>query len=492
MNLINIILALDENNIYGNNGSMPWDRHVSKISGDFLHFTNITKLRNDSKKNVIIMGKRTWENIKKPLVGRYNIIITSKFKTMTKLNNSPDVVFLDSLTNALIFVENKKKDLGIGDIFIIGGKQLWEESLDRKLISNVYITIIKNNDYYKSRLNVNSSVYNIYNNKIFCKHFNKSSKFQAVENDYAVINKFEYSNKEELIFLKTIEKIIKKGVYKMDRSGVGTYSIFGKSFTYDISNYRLPLFTHRKVFIRGIIEELLFFISGKTNTKLLEEKNVNIWKGHTSREYLNKVGLGEYKEGSYGPAYGFQLRHWGADFKGDEEDYTNCGIDQLEYIVSLLKNKETRCSRRILFSYWNPSVLNKVPLPSCHLLYNFFVNPNTEELSVSFYQRSNDYALAGVFNIVSASILTFMLCKITGLKPAKCVHNIGDLHLYSNQLDIVKEFMQNKPYIAWPFMHINNKRENNSDYTSMDEFTIDDFKTILYNSRKKYTIPFSV
>jgi len=405
MNLINIILALDNKNIYGVDGHIPWGRDISKISGDLCHFYNTTKMRNDSKKNILIMGRLTWESIKKPLSGRYNIVITSNYETMQKTHSIPDTIFVKDLTTALVFIEDKKKDLDIGNIFIIGGRKLWEEALNRKLVSNVFISKIKDSGRYLSSENINSKMFDIYNNKIFKKHFTICKDFESVNNDLIEIHKFEYTNKEEHIFLKTIEKIINKGIFKMDRSGVGTYSLFGKSFTYDISNFRLPLFTHRKVFIRGIIEELLFFISGNTNTKNLEKKNVNIWKGHTSREYLDKVGLTNYTEGSYGPAYGFQLRHWGAEFKGDEFDYTGKGFDQLEYIVSLLKDKNNRNSRRILFSYWNPDILDKVPLPSCHLLYNFFVDPNKEELSVSFYQRSNDYALAGVFNIVSASIL---------------------------------------------------------------------------------------
>ena len=194
----------------------------------------------------------------------------------------------------------------------------------------------------------------------------------------------------------------------------------------------------------------------------------------------------KYKDGSYGPAYGFQLRHWGAEFEGDDADYTGKGIDQLQYIVDLLKDKEKRNSRRILFSYWNPSVIEMVPLPSCHLLYDFFVNPDTKELSVSFFQRSNDFALAAVFNIVSASLLTFMLCQITGLKPGKCVHNIGDLHLYTNQIESVKEFMNNSSDINYPVMGFKEKK-----YENMEDFTCEDFILMFYNSYKKYTIPFS-
>ncbi len=483
MNLINIILCLDKHGNYGKDNGLPWSKKVSIESGDMKLFKNITTGNSGLKKNVVIMGRLTWESLnKKSLVDRYNIIVCNNLANWE--SKMPDTIFVDSLSAALLFVNRKKNTLNIGDVFIIGGKSLWTEALERKLVSNVFLSIMNINNYDEQNKD-SYKQFDIMNNRRFDKDFKK--KEILLSNKLVESYRYELVNKEELIFLKTLEKIKDKGIYKMDRSGVGTKSLFGKSFTYDIRNYRLPLFTHRKVFIRGIIEELLFFISGKTNTKSLESRGVNIWKGHTSREYLDKVGLQNLEEGSYGPAYGFQLRNWGADFISDDYDYSGKGFDQLHYVLELLKNKETRNSRRILFSYWNPSVLDKVPLPSCHLLYNFFVNPETEELSVSFYQRSNDYALAGVFNIVSASILTFMLCQITGLKPGKCIHNIGDLHLYNNQLEVVSELIENKPNIAFPFMHI-----SNNGYSSLDEFRTEDFEIILYNSRKKYQIPFSV
>lgn len=480
--VFNIILAIDKEFGYDRNGEIPWRKLYSE---DMKMFKKTTIGEGN---NCVLMGRKTWESIgKKPLVNRYNIVLT---QNQDKLNTEKGDNFqiTNSIENALKIIHLKSFD----NIFILGGKLLWAEFLNRKLVNKIFITMIPNDQDFNC-----TKHFDIFSHKRF-KDFKliEENELQPINlNNVNEVNKkpaifkvFKYQNKEELLFLTTLDKIIKKGIYKMDRSGVGTYSLFGKSFSYDIKNYRLPVFTHRKVFIRGIIEELLFFISGKTNTKVLEEKKVNIWKQHTSREYLDKMGLSsdKYKDGSYGPAYGFQLRHWGAEFEGDDADYTGKGIDQLQYIVDLLKDKEKRNSRRILFSYWNPSIIDKVPLVSCHVLYNFFVNPETEELSVSFYQRSNDFALAAVFNIVSATLLTFMLCKITGLKPCKCVHNIGDLHLYTNQIESVKEFMNNSSDINYSIMGFKEKK-----YETMEDFSYEDFILMFYNSYKKYTIPFS-
>jgi len=471
MTVFKIIAALDEKYGYAREElGMPWT-----CSDDLKFFKRKTL------GNAVLMGANTWTSLyKKKFKDRINIVVGSSNLESSEgergeLCGEEHVYFTTSVDKALDILFKLK----VEKCYVIGGVGLWSEFLERKLINRMYITHIPG-DYLCSKF------FNIKDNKRVNKDFTRKDKIYNEHNNL-IVSKYYYKNKEEKKVLSTINKIINKGCYKLDRSGVGTKSLFGKSFTYDIRNYRLPLFTHRKIFIRGIIEELLFFISGKTNTKVLEEKNVNIWKGHTSKEYLDKIINPDrrhlYSEGSYGPAYGFQLRHWGAEFIGDYEDYTGKGFDQLQYVINLLRTNKT--SRRILFSYWNPSVLDKVPLPSCHLLYNFFVDVEKNELSVSFYQRSNDFALAAAFNVCSASILVFMLCKVTGLKPGKCVHNICDLHLYINQIDSVKQFSNNKAEINYPVMRLSEKN-------NIEEFDINDFTLMFYRSHKKYSIPFNV
>lgn len=272
---------------------------------------------------------------------------------------------------------------------------------------------------------------------------------------------------EEETYLKTLREVIDSGIRRNVR-GADVRSLFGRSFTYDIRDYRCPVFTHRRIFVRGIIEELLFFLSGSSDTKELEKKGVMIWSPHTSREYLDSRGLIDLEEGSYGDGYGVQLRNFN-------------GVDQLEYVINLLKTDPS--SRRILFSYWNPSSLDKMALPPCHVLYQFFVDTNTNELSVSFYQRSSDFALACNYNVVSASILVFILCKVTGLVPGKCVHTIGDLHVYENQIESIEKFINNEP-LESPKMVV-------SDKTSVEDFTYSDFNLVGYRHRGVYHVPFT-
>jgi thymidylate synthase len=239
------------------------------------------------------------------------------------------------------------------------------------------------------------------------------------------------------------------------------------------------------MFYKGIIKELLFFISGKTNSKILENEGVNIWKGNTSREFLDSRGLNHLKEGDMGASYPFQLRHWNAEYINCDTDYTNQGFDQLQYVIDEIKNNPT--SRRILFNYWNPSYLDKTCLPSCHLMYIFNVNMDKKELSCSFTQRSQDYIIANGFNIVSASILTMMICKLTGLNPGKIIQHIGNIHIYKSHIEETKKMLNNTPY-NFPILHIIDSK----DLKTIDDFKYEHFNILLYKSHSRYKFEMSV
>jgi thymidylate synthase len=431
------IVCTDESGIYSIGNNIPW--HCSE---DLQFFKETTT------GYPVIVGGNTFRSFPKSgLPGRELIVLSRK---------EPDA--FNSPYEIMDYIQKFDK------VFVAGAYDVF---FKMQVINKVIL----------NRVNIKTTLITDIKQFTLPKQFTltKSCKIS----DCLESSEYKYTNKEETKYLKYLTKIVNTGTLKSNRTGVSTFSLFGKSFKYDLREYRLPLFGHRKIFIRGIIEELLFFVSGSTDTKVLESKGVNIWKGNTSRAFLDSVGLFDYPEGSYGPSYGFQLRHFGAEV--DSDGYSdNNGFDQLEYIVDLLKNNPD--SRRILFTYWNPLVLKKVPLPSCHLLYNFYVSNG--ELSVSFYQRSSDFALACNFNIVSASLLVFMLCKVTGLKPGKCIHNIGDAHVYENQVGSIQEFINNEP-TNFPLCQVR-RRDN------INDFTVDDFKIIGYNPHKKYSIPFVV
>lgn len=216
---------------------------------------------------------------------------------------------------------------------------------------------------------------------------------------------------EEYQYLNHIKLILEKGVKRNDRTGVGTYSIFGAQMRYSLRN-SFPLLTTKRVFWRAVVEELLWFIKGSTDVNLLKEKNVHIWDANSTREFLNSQGLYEREEGDLGPVYGFQWRHFGAKYRGMHADYTNEGVDQLANVINTIKNNPD--DRRIIMTAWNPVDLPQMALPACHCMAQFFVANG--ELTCMLYQRAGDMGLGVPFNIASYALLTCMIAHVTGLK----------------------------------------------------------------------------
>lgn len=795
---INLIVCADSNFGIGKNNTLPW--HFTK---ELKYFKQNTISKNPNKINVVIMGNNTYKSIPnhlKPLENRINIVLTNNeilIKNNTNLSNK--LLYFNNILSILYYLEQNKKI--INEVWICGGPNIYSQFLELRIVSNIYYTKIIDKCFNCDTFFPKAyfKYFDLIDERIEYDYDKKSDSITKNKLHYMV---YTYINKEELKYLNTIKQILNKGITKLDRTKIGTLSLFGKSFKYNIRNYKLPLFTHRKMFYRGIIEELLFFISGKTDTKLLESKNVNIWKGNTTREFLDSRNLKHLKDGDMGAGYPFQLRHFGADYINAEYNYKNQGFDQLKYVIDLIKRDPH--SRRILFSYWNPKDLDKVALPSCflkdsliltkkgylpiqnlnmfdkvythggnwqkiksiysskyngliyyiscqyntkyikttpehpfyvvnknkldelpywckaedlnkdhlfcmpinknnkliklnndsdfllkhdriltyedcyffgyflrtgtfdnnnnyfisiydsdliylnnhydfletiseheslnnklytkfkitdykhynylnsfgnkkinkiipewvinlpkdylsyflkgfnfsnenqfivyskhlayslqriyaklqiylsiiflpkrrysfslriiknsklinknfqffpiktimskykdtdiynlevendnsyivqniavhncHILYQFYINQETNELSCSFYQRSSDFVLAADFNIVSAAILTFMLCHITGYNPGKIIHNIGDIHIYQNHIEETKKMLNNYPY-NFPILHINDPDKK---IKNIEDFTYEDFNILLYKSYDKYNFKMAV
>lgn len=249
-------------------------------------------------------------------------------------------------------------------------------------------------------------------------------------------------------YLDLLDYVIKTGTEKKDRTGTGTISVFGYQMRFNLEE-GFPLLTTKKLHLKSIIHELLWFISGDTNTKYLNDNGVRIWN-----EWADK-------DGNLGPVYGHQWRSWQAD--GGKR------IDQLLNVVNSIKNSPD--SRRHIVSAWNVSDLDKMALPPCHLLFQFYVAKG--RLSCQLYQRSADIFLGVPFNIASYSLLTLMVAKATGLKPGDFVHTLGDAHIYLNHIDQVKIQLAREPY-QLPKMRIN-PEVNDILKFRYDDFTLSDY-----------------
>jgi thymidylate synthase len=288
-------------------------------------------------------------------------------------------------------------------------------------------------------------------------------------------------NLEEKQYLDLIKNIIENGFLEEGRNG-NTLSTFGASLRFTLKDGKIPIMTTKKTAWKTCVKELLWFISGNTNTQLLQEKGVNIWDGNTSRDFLDSRNLNAYPEGMMGPSYGYQWRSFGAKYdcstgKPFEERKEGIekkeGIDQLQYIIDQLKDSKTRNSRRLIMTAWNPLQLDEMALPPCHILCQFHVHKNNQ-LSCSMYQRSNDECCGTPFNIASYSFLTHLLAKHCGLEAYEFVYFKGNCHIYEEHIESAKLQMNREPF-PFPTLIIKQMRENINDYKIQD-FEINNYQ----------------
>ncbi len=246
-------------------------------------------------------------------------------------------------------------------------------------------------------------------------------------------------------YLDLLKDIMENGVDKMDRTGTGTRSVFGRQMRFDLSK-GFPLVTTKKVHLKSIIYELLWFIKGDTNVKYLQDHGVRIWN-----EWADE-------NGDLGPVYGSQWRNWNGE-----------GIDQLADVINRLKTNPN--DRRMIVTAWNPGKIGQMRLPPCHMMYQFYVANN--KLSCMLYQRSCDMFLGVPFNIASYALLTMMVAQVCGLQPGEFVHTLGDTHIYHNHFDQVREQLSREPY-PLPQMKINPAVKD------INDFKYEDFELVGY------------
>lgn len=281
---------------------------------------------------------------------------------------------------------------------------------------------------------------------------------------------------EELQYLNLIKNILEDGYLEEGRNG-NTKSIFGGSMRFSLKNGKIPILTTKKLAWKTCLKELLWFIRGETDNKLLQAQNVHIWDGNASKEFKKGVGLEHYPEGILGTIYGYQWRHFNAPYDvttGNVLDENKPGIDQLQYIVEQLKNPETRNNRRLIMTAWNPCQLNKMVLPPCHVMCQFNVHDGNK-LSCAMYQRSVDVPIGSPFNIASYAFLTHLLAKHCGLIADEFIYFMGNCHIYEQHLESIKEQLEREPF-EFPSLEIGKKRENVNDYV-VDDFQIIDYKS---------------
>jgi thymidylate synthase len=273
-------------------------------------------------------------------------------------------------------------------------------------------------------------------------------------------------------YLNLINNIIKNGNEINGRNGK-TRSLFGTTMRFSLGNNTMPLLTTKKMAWKTCLKELFWFMRGDTDNRLLKQENVNIWNKNASREFLDSRNL-NYREDDLGPVYGHQWRHFNAPYKTCDDSYKDKGVDQLDNIITMLKDPEKKYSRRLIMSAWNPCQIDEMALPPCHVLTQFSVN-SQNELSCSLYQRSGDVGLGVPFNIASYSFLTHILANHCHLKAKEFVHFIGDAHIYNSHKESLAKQIIRVPY-NFPKIEIKNHHDNIHDY-GMGDIKIKNYRS---------------
>ena len=452
---LNLIFALTTDNLFGVDNRLPWN-HCKE---DLQHFNRITT--NIFNPNYVVMGRNTWESLPAKLSDRINVVIT---KSPTK--DDYDLKF-DSLEDFIKSVPHNHTN----NIFIIGGKHLIEETLTKykTIVSNIYLSIIT-----KDVIDGNHKVYLDFNMIDYESHLKDSVVKQNV-----TFYHYHLPEHQEIQYLRLLNKTL-SGDCRDTRNST-TYSIFSEKLTFDLTK-GFPLLTTKKVFMRGIFEELMFFIRGQTDSKILESKGVNIWKPNTTKEFIEKCKL-PYDEGDMGPLYGFNWKHFGAEYVDCKSDYSNKGFNQLEDVLQLLENDPH--SRRILLTDYNPACAKKGVLYPCHsIIIQFYVTENESKkmVSMNMYQRSVDEFLGLPFNIASNGLFLHLICNTLNTRantdkyiPDKLNIIMGDCHIYHSHLKAVEEQLTRVPY-QLPNLKVKQSHQ------SLENYQWDDLEIVNYTS----------
>ena len=479
--MYNLIACVNKNGLLGQANDL-----YIKSSKDLHYFSNVTKGHSLPKQNIIVMGYNTWVSLPyKPLKDRYNIVLSKDH-----LVNIDDICRFSSLELIFNHIEEIKDNFG--EVFIIGGATVYEqclreypEQLNKLYISEIdddwlgdedskyfdYSSILSDFRIIKERVENNDArIYNPETKSYIIKNLNITFK---------VYQRKSLVNDDEMDYLKLLDSIMNRGIPTETRNGL-VKSTFGEKMVFNLDNF--PLLTTKKMGYKTILRELLWFINGSTDNRLLKEQNVHIWSGNGSKEFLLSRGL-PYEEDDLGPIYGFQWRHFGAEYEGRDTDYTGKGVDQLKWLIEEIKNNPS--SRRLILNAWNVSDLDKMALPPCHILSQYYVNELDGTISCQLYQRSGDMFLGVPFNIASYAFLTYILCKLTGYKPGYLHHVIGDAHIYEDHETSVLKQIKRVPKI-FPKLTISD------DLVDIDSITEDMFTIEGYESYGRLTAPMAV
>ena len=472
-----IVAAESSRNGIGFQGNLPWS-----INEDMRRFRDLTLDSRTGKKNALIMGSTTWKSLKgRPFSDRINVVLSRNAKSVQRPNptdsNFHICASLDEALETVRYISD--------EIFVIGGAHLFREALYHPCLRRILWTkITATND-----INLD-----VFMPPVDWSCFRCMSTVTRTDGQFAL--EFQnwirnHPNPEEQQYLDIVREVLHQGESRSDRTGVGVLTTFGKKMEFDLSSGNFPLLTTKRVFFRGVVEELLWFLRGDTNSKLLQEKGIHIWDGNASRAYLDSIGLGSRAEGDLGPVYGFQWRHFGAEYVNCFTDYEGKGVDQIANIIRQITKFPQ--DRRIILSAWNPADFDKMALPPCHMFSQFFVEHG--HLSCQMYQRSCDLGLGVPFNIASYALLVNILAHVCQLKPGKFIYIMGDTHIYKTHITPLEEQIKRIPNF-FPSLKIRESQHSRVDQLTSEvdwsKWSVDDFIVENYQPQAKINMQMAI
>ena len=501
------VISCGRDGVMGIDGRLAW-----RDPRDMRRFAELTR------GHVVIMGRKTWDSLPvSPLPGRKNVVVTSRVPDIAECTTSlsaPDVHFcsLEDLGAVLHGIA------GAGEsptLFVIGGAQLLTVLLPH--ISTIHLTHIdatlEPSPTPTPSPSPTTPVASSPSPPAAPPSITRLQHLEgfAIRNVQPVTREFSFVTLQRVAspspspyhgllrddpcpfrddpYHGLLREVLECGRPRGDRTGTGTLSLFGRQLRFDLRDGAVPAVTTKRLAWKSCLRELLWFLRGSTDSAELEKRGVGIWRGNSSRRFLDARGLGDMPEGDIGAGYGFQWRHFGAEYGTCRDAYEGCGEDQIEQLVRGIR--EDPFSRRHVVSAWNPAALHRMALPPCHVLFQFYVHEEEEAgesvagdseveklgtrrlmeaprysrprvgaqrrgaqgpraqrrgLSCHMYQRSVDCFLGLPFNIFSYAMLTHLIAARTGTEPHELVISTGDTHVYSNHVAQVREQLSRRPF----------------------------------------------
>jgi len=418
-----VVAAVDEAGGIGRAGALPWGR------AELPAFREFTSCRSPGGgPNALVMGRATWESIGGgPLPGREAVVVSRSLAEAP-----PGARLARSLPEALAVAGG----LG-GRVFVVGGAAVFEEALRLPQCASVRLTRVPGAHGCDRSFPPLSAL-------AFAPcGAGPAGPWRAEE---FVRRRGGCKNAEEGQYLQLVRRALDFGRFKPDRTGTGVFSVAGAQMRFSLRGERFPLLTTKRVWFRGVLEELLWIVRGCTDARQLSARGVRIWEANSSRAFLDAAGLAGLREGDIGPGYGFQLRHFGGEYRGCEADHAGEGVDQLAALVRGLRADPF--SRRHVVSLWHAAAAPRTAVPPCHVLTHWLAQPGPHgwpELVCHLFQRSGDLGLGVPFNIASYALLARMVAQAAGLRAGELVHTVSDAHVYANHAAALAEQLAREP-----------------------------------------------